>query len=120
MKGQLLYIIGCLVVIIILTASKIETQYQFSEEEIAQIHEEVEKNILLFIQKKEKECQKALMEKVENKVDTILMFQAHELMSDLDSSSVWNKPERPERPDLLNPIDTSPLAPLVQPDVKID
>ncbi len=100
--------------IFINTSFKLEDKPTFSKEEMKNIQIEIEERINAFTKKQQADCWNALMEKVDAKVDTILMFEIEQLLIGDDSLYIPQKPDRPQKPQIMDPIDSLPLAPLIE------
>lgn len=95
---------------------EIDIETEFTEEEMLEIHQEVEERVKAFTARERRNCREELMEAVEAKVDSILMYDIKELLSE-DNEIQDNTPERPlppEKPELLEPKDNTPLQPLIK------
>ncbi len=92
---------------------QIGNEPEFTEEDMLFIQEEIEKRILAFKQKKNKECQEELIERVDAKVDSLLMYNAQELLFGDDTVSIKPKPNKPSFPEVIRPDNDAPLAPLI-------
>jgi len=95
---------------------KLDIETVFTEEEMVDINKEIEDRVAAFIANEKKICQQELMEMVDVKVDTILMFDIKELLkgdSDIEDNTP-PRPEPPEKPEILKPQDDTPLQPLIE------
>ena len=94
---------------------KLEIETKFTKEEMDEINKEVQLRVDAFIKKEKENCRGELMEMVDAKVDTILMFDTKNLLMN-DGSLIDDTPPRPsppDKPDLLEPKDDTPLRPLI-------
>ncbi len=87
---------------------------RFSVEEMKEINQEVSLRIEAFVNKEKKKCEEELMDLVDSKVDSILMFDAQRLLFGEDTFKIKTKPIKPKFPDLIQPEDDTPLAPLIK------
>ncbi len=95
---------------------QLEDKPGFSKEEKIAIEEEINLRIATFVRKEKKECREELMEKVDDKVDSILMFDfdAQKLLFGDDTTIIKPKPTKPQIPELIQPNDDTPLEPLIK------
>ncbi len=103
-----------LALVFILLGFKSDDKADFSKEEMELINHEIEKRLAEFTAKKKKECKEKLLEMVDNKVDSILMYDDLNLLLGADTSAVKAKPSKPLRPEVLKPNDDTPLEPLIK------
>ena len=81
-----------------------------------EVQVDVQERIKAFKRKKRKECQIELMEEVDAKVDTILMFNKNDYLIQDNIIPIPDKPGRPEQPEMIEPKDSTPLQPLIDED----
>lgn len=95
---------------------KLDIETVFSKEEMEDINKEVALRVAAFIAIEKKICREELMEMVDVRVDTVLMFDIRELLEgyeDMEDDTPI-RPEPPEKPEILKPKDDTPLQPLIE------
>lgn len=119
MKKQFIYIslLSLFFMVLFLFSSfKIDIETKFTEEEMQEIHQEADAIVRAFTKKEIDKCRKELMETVDARVDTILMFDVRELLREKGAlvNDAPPRPEPPSKPELLTPNDDTPLQPLIE------
>jgi len=103
-----------LLFLLAISSFKLNIETEFSPEEMQEINQEVEERVAAFAAKETSKCRKKLLEEANAAVDTLLMFNAPELLgTDTLASPLPPKPNRPKKPEILTPVDDSPLQPLI-------
>ena len=103
------------ILMISLLSFKVDIETKFTDEEMKEINNEVQKRVAAFVQNEKKDCNQELMKMVAARVDTILMFDYKKLLG--QDSLLNNTPPRPTpptKPELLTPNDDTPLQPLIE------
>ncbi len=116
MKLYIALLMLSMITILALSSFNVNLETEFSQEEMIEIRKEVDTRVKAFLAKKRKDCDRELMELVDLKVDTILMFDFKELLMDGDSlnDDTPPRPSPPSKPELLVPNDSTPLQPLIE------
>lgn len=107
----------CIVSIVAsLYSFKRDIETVFTEEEMVDIHKEIDLRVTAFIANEKRICREELIEMVDTEVDTILMFNAPELVREDEElkDNTPLRPEPPQKPELVKPTDDTPLKPLIE------
>lgn len=78
--------------------------------------ESIEKKMQQFINTRNNKCLKDIMKEANQRADSIVMSMAKSMIAIQDSITRPLAPDRPDRPALLTPIDSSFPAPLLDTD----
>ncbi len=79
-----------------------------------EVQAEVKKRIDEFIKTRKADCHAELLEIADAEADTILMNDLRRLLLGEDTLDVMVRPERPSRPEIKEPEDDTPVAPLFE------
>lgn len=107
------------ILMVSLLSFKVDIETKFTDEEMKEINNEVQKRVEAFIQKEKKDCNEELMKMVNVRVDTILMFDYKELIGQDSLDDTPPRPTPPTKPEILTPNDDTPLQPLIEDEEKI-
>lgn len=98
------------------TSFKLDVETKFTEEEMQEIYKEADTVVEAFVRKEKAKCRAELMEAVDARVDTMLMFNVRDYLREKGAlvNDAPPRPEPPNKPEVLTPDDSTPLQPLIE------